>query len=188
MARDERERWDRRYAEGGHADGEPPAWLDEVELPLELPRGGRALDVAAGVGRVALWLAHRGLDVTAVDISPVALDRLRRRAAAQGLAVETRALDLESEPLPEGPWDLITCFHFLRRELFPELVARLASGGLLVVEIATERNLERHAKPSRRFLLRSGELVDLLEPLRLVYYREGWFEDHAQARAIAARV
>jgi SAM-dependent methyltransferase len=184
----DRERWDRRYAAGSHSDGEPPGWLDAPDLPLEVPRDGRALDVAAGVGRVALWLARRGLEVTAVDVSPVALGQLRGRAEAAGLSVTTRALDLESEPLPEGPWDLITCFHYLRRDLFPEMVARLAPGGVLVVEIATERNLERHAKPSRRFLLRNGELPDLLEPLEVVYYREGWLEDHAQARAIARRV
>jgi cyclopropane fatty-acyl-phospholipid synthase-like methyltransferase len=144
--------------------------------------------VAAGIGRVALWLARRGLDVKAVDVSPVALERLRSRAAAEGLSIGTRALDLASEPLPAGPWDLITCFHYLHRELFPEMAARLATGGLLVVEIATERNLERHASPSRRFLLREGELRGLLEPLEVVYFREGWFEDHAQARAIARRV
>ena len=68
------------------------------------------------------------------------------------------------------------------------MAERLAVDGLLAVEIATERNLERHAKPSRRFLLGSGELVDLMHPLKLVFYREGWFDDHHQARAIARRV
>jgi len=188
VARSDRERWDERYAAGTHSDGDPPTWLDDADLPAELPRSGRALDVAAGVGRVGLWLARRGLDVTAVDVSPVALERLDGRAAAEGLSVETLALDLEHEPLPEGPWDLITCFHFLRRDLFSRMAERLAADGLLAVEIATERNLERHPKPSRRFLLGSGELVDLLQPLKLVFYREGWFDDHAQARAIARRV
>jgi SAM-dependent methyltransferase len=184
LARDDRERWDRRYAEGRHADAEPPDWLDL----LELPRSGAALDVASGTGRVALWLARRGLDVVAVDVSPVGLAELARRAEAQGLRVATLALDLESEPLPPGPFAVITCFHYLRRELFPELAARLAPDGCLVVEIGTLRNLERHARPSRRFLLEEGELRRLIEPLEPLHYAEGWHDDKASARCVARRV
>jgi SAM-dependent methyltransferase len=188
LAGSDRERWDRRWSEGSHSDDAPPAWLDEASESVELPRSGRALDVASGAGRVALWLARRGLETLALDVSPVALGRLGARAEAEGLSVETRALDLERDPLPAGPWDLIACFHYLQRELFPELRARLAQGGLLVVEIGTVRNLQRHDRPSRRFLLEAGELRDLLDPLEIAWYREGWVEDRALARALARRV
>jgi SAM-dependent methyltransferase len=188
VARADRERWDRRWAEGSHPEETPPAWIEEASDPVALPRSGRALDVASGTGRVARWLARRGLEVLAVDVSPVALEGLRARAAAEGLPVETRALDLEAEPPPAGPWDVITCFHYLQRDLFPALHDGLAVGGLLVVEVPTVRNLQRHPRPSRRFLVESGELRDLLDPLEIVWYREGWFEDRALARGIGRRV
>lgn len=182
----ERERWDRRYAEGSHVDEPEPAWLDTLDGLL--PRAGPALDLASGSGRVACWLARRGLDVLAVDLSPVGLAHARERAAREGLELETRPLDLEREPLPPGPWDVITCFAYLQRSLFPALPAVLGPGGLLVCEIATVRNLERHAHPSRRFLLEEGELVGLVAPLEPLVAEEGWFGDRALARVVARRV
>jgi len=94
---------------------------------------------------------------------------------------------LEWQPLPDGPFVAISCFHYLQRDLFPKLAERLAPGGVLVCEIATDRNLERHAKPSQRFLLESNELLRLCAPLELVFYREGWQDDRCQAQIVARR-
>lgn len=187
MSAGDRERWDARWAADHHAAGAAPAWLDALPADL-LPRSGRALDVASGSGRVALWLARRGLDVCAVDVSPVALARAAEAALARGLRLETRACDLESEPLPSGPWRLISCVQYLQRGLFPAFTAALEPGGLLVCEIATRRNLERHARPSARFLLEEGELPGLCAPLEPVWWREGWHEDRALARIVARKV
>jgi SAM-dependent methyltransferase len=184
VARGDRERWDRRYAQGEERAWEPD-WLDE--LAEEIPERGRALDVAAGTGRVALWLAARGLDVTAVDVSPVGLERCLASARERGVAVQTVVADLEEPPLPAGPWDVITCFHYLQRDLFPRLVEHLSVGGVLICELPTRRNLERHPRPGGRYLLGEGELLSLCAPLRVVYYREGWIGDRALARAIARR-
>ncbi|MEE9278591.1 MAG: class I SAM-dependent methyltransferase [Myxococcota bacterium] len=183
MAEAEGERWDGRYRAGCHAERVPPAWLDELDP--ELPRSGRALDVAAGAGRVALWLARRGLDTTALDVSGEALRLCRANAASAGLSLSTLELDLENESLPAGPFDLISCFFYLQRDLFPALRERLAPGGCLVCELPTRRNLERHAKPGRRFLVETNELLALAAPLEVVYYREGWSDDHCVARLLA---
>ena len=84
-----------------------------VALADLLPQGGRALDVAGGTGRHALWPARRGLDVTLADLAGVALELARREAARAGLPLRTLAIDLEAEPLPPGPRDLILCVNFL---------------------------------------------------------------------------
>jgi tellurite methyltransferase len=181
----DRERWDRRWGSGEHAGLEPLAWLAEVADLL--PDAGRALDVAAGAGRIALGLAARGLETTAVDVSPVALERLSRAAATRELAVVTRALDLEREPLPAGPFDVVTCVDYLQRDLFPALVQRLRPGGALLVEAATRRNLERHAKPSARFLLEPNELLARVAPLEVEVYREGWLDGRCVARVLARK-
>ena len=185
MSEADRERWERRYREGSHVEAAPPDWLDE--LGDELARSGRALDVAAGTGPVALWLARRGLEVVAVDVSPAALERCRAAARAEGLEVRAVVADLERAPLPPGPFELVSCFHYLQRDLFPAMRECLGPGGVLACEIATKRNLERHAHPSARFLLEPNELLALLGPLEVAYYREGWLGDRCVARALARR-
>jgi hypothetical protein len=186
VARGDREHWDGRHREASHSGGPAPEWL--AEAARDWPDGARALDVAAGRGRIALWLAARGLRVLAADVSPVGLAQAADSARVAGLPLETLEIDLERAPLPRGPFDVITCFHYLQRDLFPALIERLAPGGWLCVEIATVGNLERHAHPSRRFLLEAGELPGLCAPLRLVHSAEGWFDERCVARAIARRV
>jgi len=185
VSEDDRERWDRRHAAGTHTEAPSGLWLGA--LGSRIPREGRALDVATGNGRLALWLAARGLDVTAVDISAVGLARCQVSAQRLGLRVAMRQVDLEEEPLPRGTWQIITCFHYLQRALFPVLCAALAPGGVLACEIATRRNLERHARPSARFLLEEGELARLVEPLEILHGEEGWLDGQHLARVVAAR-
>lgn len=139
-----------------------------------LPSRGRALDVAAGAGAQALWLAQRGLDVTAVDIAGEGLALLRAGAQAAGLVVDTVEADLVTDPLPTGPWALITCVNYLQRDLFPALAGALAPGGLLAFAQPTRLNLERHAHPSARFLLTPGELPGLAQRLEIVHASEEW--------------
>ncbi len=182
----DRELWDRRYASSSHGNAAEPDWL--AAHAEHLPRSGAALDVATGTGRVACWLARRGLEVLGIDVSPVGLERARARAAEAGLALETRVVDLESESLPAGPWALISCFYYLQRPLFPALREALAPGGVLVCEFATERNLERHARPPARFLLAEGELEKLVAGLEVCWHEEGWVGDRSLARVVARRV
>ena len=178
--------WDSRWAAREH-ESAPPRWLEELPAGI-LGERGRALDVASGAGRIGLWLARRGFDVTAADVSRTGLARAAEAARAEGLAFRTCLRDLESEPLPEGPWDVITCFQYLQRSLFAAFAESLAPGGVLVCEIATSRNLERHAHPSARFLLDEGELPRLCAPLESVWSREGWHDGRALARIVARKV
>ena len=143
----DREKWDARYRERG------PESRAAVELPhvarrRSCPRRGRALDVAGGAGRHALWLAARGLDVTLVDISAAGLALARADARRAGRARSPPSpRDLEREPLPAGPFDLVLSCYYLRRELFAAFPALLAPGGLLVYVQPTRANLQRHAAP-----------------------------------------
>lgn len=176
-------RWNRRYA-AEDIPNEPSDWL--VASADLLPRQGRALDVAAGAGRNAVWLARRGLDVVAVDVSPVAIDATRRRADSTGVGVTTLRLDLERSELPQGSWNVILCLHYLQRDLMPKLSAALAPGGLLVVSLATVRNLERHDRPPLPFLVEEGEVPTFVAGLERVRYEEGWTESgRHEARLVA---
>ena len=184
MAEADREKWDARYRTGDYPAGDP-AWLEP--FGDELPSTGKALDVAAGAGRTSVWLARRGFGVLAVDISPVGLALAREMAADEGVSIETRAMDLEREPFPAGPFELIACFHYRQPTLFPLIATQVSPGGVVVAELATIKNLERQAKPSRRWLCDPNELLSASRDLEVLYYRESWVGDRHLARLIARR-
>lgn len=185
MPEADRKKWDARY-QGEGAASDPSPWM--VSLDAVLPRTGRALDIAGGGGRNAVWLARRGLAVTLVDISPVGLALATSRAERAGVEIVTQAIDLAREPLPAGPWDVLLQFHYLERALFESYPALLAPGGLLVVEHPTRTNLMRHEKPGAAFLLEDGELPKLCAGLSIERYEEGWNEaGRHEARLVARR-
>jgi SAM-dependent methyltransferase len=187
MSSDERAKWDQRWSEERDLPRSVPGWMAELEG--ELPRADRGLDVAAGAGRMAVFMARRGLDVEAVDISPVGLALAREAARDEGLKLKTLVRDLEAEGLPEGTFGLIACFHYRQPGLFPALRAALGPGGLLLAEVETVRTLERTPKidTTRRPLAEPNELLRAAEGLEVVFYREGFFGDRALARLCARR-
>jgi 2-polyprenyl-3-methyl-5-hydroxy-6-metoxy-1,4-benzoquinol methylase len=186
MADEDRIAWDKKWSERRDLPRSAPGWV--AELDLEVPRQGRGLDVAAGAGRMALFMARRGLEVTAVDISPVGLTLAREAARDEGVKISTAVRDLERQGVPEGAWDAVACFHYRQPDLFPSLRAALAPGGLLIAEVATVDNLQRTpGKSSARWLAERNELLRCCEGLDVLYYREGWFGERALARVLARR-
>lgn len=182
---DDRQRWNDKYASGSHASTVPSAAI--VDLAERLPPSGRAIDVAGGAGRHAIWLAQRGLDVTLADVSDLGLQMAAERARAAGCSIQCLRTDLQASAFPPGPWDLILSVHFLWRPLFPEFAANLAPGGKLVVVQPTLTNLQRHAKPPAPFLLEDGELPTLVANLRIEYYQEDWQADGQYAALLVAQ-
>jgi tellurite methyltransferase len=185
MSEEDRQRWNARYRERPAGQAAPSPFL--VSLADRLPANGWALDVAGGAGVDARWLAQRGLRVTLVDIADAALEQAWAAAEADGLAIETVAADLDVDPLPAGPFEVITCFNFLDRRLFAQIPSRLNAGGVFVFSQPTRRNLERHAHPSARFLLEEGELPGLVGDLAIVSHVEAWFDDRHEARLFAQK-
>ncbi|MEO8497449.1 MAG: class I SAM-dependent methyltransferase [Planctomycetota bacterium] len=185
MSEDDRLRWNEKYRLGEQASSEPSRLL--TELDSLLPSSGRAIDVAGGVGRNAIWLARRGLEVIDADASEVALQIAEVRAAEAGVSLATQRIDLEAEPFPPGPWNLIVSVHFLWRPLFDIFPAVLAPGGTLVCIHPTRTNLQRHPKPSARHLLDDGELPRLVKDLSVIHYEEGWLAEGRHEAVLVAR-
>lgn len=144
--------WNERYAEDGFAYGsEPNDFLREAlatHRPSSAPITGRALCLAEGEGRNAVWLAQQGWQVRAVDLSAVGLAKAERLAASRGVQIETQVTDLDALELAEGSYELIVSIwaHVpppLRRRVHTSVARALAPGGLFVLEAYAPANVGR---------------------------------------------
>jgi SAM-dependent methyltransferase len=120
------DRWESRYQTGDTPweTGHPSTELQRVIAEDKITPCA-ALELGCGTGGNAVWLAQRGFDVTALDISPLAIERARQRAAAAGATVRFLMADILAGPDVGGPFDFFFdrgCYHILREE---ELAAYL---------------------------------------------------------------
>jgi tellurite methyltransferase len=147
--------------------GPPSPLLVETAGKL---KPGRALDLACGSGRNAIWLAEHGWQVTAVDRSPIAIP-----------AVDTRVADLEKHEfqIDEASWDLIVVCLYLQRDLFEPIKRGLKPGGVaLVIVLLMEPGHERSL-----FRAHPGELAKYFDDWEILHYYEGKSSDHHRAVA-----
>jgi SAM-dependent methyltransferase len=184
VSEEDRRRWDERYRRPGLLMGAAPKpWV--VGLEPVLPRAGRALEIACGEGQLALWLARRGLEVTAVDISPLALAKLRAQADTEGLAgrihVVEADLDRGLPPLEPG-LALVSCVDFYSPTLMAEARALLAPGGMLLVQV-----LLQPPGGDSPHKAAAGEALGFAAGLRVHYYREGLIGGRELAQLLAQR-
>jgi SAM-dependent methyltransferase len=163
----QREDWDQRYGESELVwPADPNIFL--VAEAADLPPG-RALDVACGEGRNAIWLARRGWQVVGADYSPAALRKAAQVAASAGVEVTFVEADATLRS-PEGPFDLVVfCYLQLPGDLMARAldlaVAQLAEGGTLLVIGHDRRNLaEGVGGPSRPEVLLDPAAISAMVP------------------------
>ncbi|HET8748022.1 MAG TPA: class I SAM-dependent methyltransferase [Ramlibacter sp.] len=153
-----------------HGTEDPSPWIRRWTHLV--PANGTVLDLACGGGRHARWFAARGHKVTAVDRDAPAL------ATLQGVA-ETIEADIENGPWPLAgrQFDAVVVTNYLWRPLFPQILAAVAPGGVLLHETFAQGN-ETVGKPSRPdFLLAPGELLRAYgAELRVVAFEDGFLE------------
>jgi SAM-dependent methyltransferase len=154
--------WDERYRE------RPLVWSAEPNLFVERELAGlppaRALDLAAGEGRNALWLASRGWEVEAVEFSPIAIEKGRQLAAGAGLELRWTLADLRAEPaVAPAALVLIAYLQLPAGEMRPVLrhaAGAVAPGGQLFLVGHARRNLaEGVGGPQDPDVLWTGELL-----------------------------
>jgi SAM-dependent methyltransferase len=179
--------WEKRYQEGEHANDEPEPLVIKFVSTLA---PGRALDVASGPGRHAVWLARRGWDVTAVDSSRTAMHILQKRSLETGVPVNTRIADLERHEfvIERECYDLIIVCNYLQRDLFPAIRAGTRIGGTVVAIIPMVDNDPEVRPMNASYLLNPGELRAYLQGWELIHDFEGKREADAHRRAKAEMV
>jgi tellurite methyltransferase len=166
---------------------EPAKFLrDNIML---LPKG-RAIDVAMGNGRNAVFLAKMGFAVEGVDISPDAVKTALEAARDAGVAIKADVANLEGDyRIKASAYDVIICFRYLQRSLIPQIKEGLRRGGMVVYETFTVEQV-RFGKPSNpEYLLKYNELLHLFLDFRCRFYQEGILETgKAMARLIAEKL
>lgn len=180
MTREDRDRWDEKWSAYPALDRRPSSLLIRYQEHLT---GGDALDLACGLGQNALWLAEQGYRVTAVDISPVALEAAQAAAQARGLNVNFMQADLDTYTLPQEAFNVVTVFRFLDRRLFPAIEAALRPEGWLFYQTFNVRRLETRPDIAREFLVELGGLAVAFPRLRVVDSRDQGEVSHVVCRA-----
>ena len=139
--------WNKRFAADGYLFGtEPNAWLKEHAAVWS--SGQRVLCVADGEGRNSVWLAQRGLQVQAFDISDVGVAKARRLAAERGVQVDFQVADCDGFAWPEAVYDGVAAIFIqfadpaLRERLFARIQRCLKPGATLLLQGYTPKQLE----------------------------------------------
>jgi SAM-dependent methyltransferase len=132
----ERSDWNVKHAESGRLHGAEPNRFLVAEVTGLVP--GRALDLACGGGRNAVWLAEQEWRVTGVDWSDVALAQTRELATERGVELDLVQADLRDYTPPQGAFDLVVVLYLQlpaeqRRLVLRQAAAAVAPGGTMLV-------------------------------------------------------
>jgi SAM-dependent methyltransferase len=161
----DRERWNKKYSE----DQYDSHVSETVKKFYTYAQKGKALDIASGMGKNALFLMEKGFTVDAVDISDYALEKLRQ----ENSSITIIEADLDSYIIEPEQYDLIINIRFLQRRLFPYIKEGLKKGGLLIFESHLETDDMCLQRPfSRDYLLQKNELLHSFLSLRVIFYQE----------------
>lgn len=163
--REDRLKWNRKHLD--QAIPNIPAAV--VQRFASKAHKGRALDIAAGAGRNSLFLAEKGFQVEAVDISDTALRSLMPKHPN----ISAICADLDHFVLPKKRYDLIINLRYLNRCLFPNIKEALCLDGLLIFQTFIERPDGKHsASHNPDYLLRPNELLHAFLSLQILFYEE----------------
>ena len=168
-------RWNERYDRNMYIYGkEPAAFLKQKMGGL---KKGKALVLAMGEGRNAVYLAQNGFDVTGVDISEVAIEKCNRLAEERNTAVNAVVADLTDYDMGKGQFDLITKFYYYEPSIFPQIIDALKPGGMFILEQFSIDHLKYRENSgfgprNPDYLIKPNELLDHFKSLRVLYYED----------------
>ena len=184
----DQKRWDKRFKGTKFALGKKANSFLRKHITL-LPKG-KALDLAAGEGRNAVFLAQHGFKVDAVDISEIGLTKTQEIAGKKMVRVHTILADLDTYQIKRGKYDLITNFYFLNRNIIPKMKRGLKKGGMVIFEtyLLEHRKLHTGGPKNPKYFLKPNEPLRLFKGFRILFYREGVFEESGKRKAIASLI
>jgi tellurite methyltransferase len=172
---EQRARWDLKYEQGLPSLTEPdPFFISAYEefVSLSFPKAGVALDLAGGLGRHALWLAKRKWQVRVVDVSEVAIEKLKQTALQQKIELDVLVADASDYKFEPERFDVILLFYHLDRGLFPKIVSALKPDGLLICKMALQWIAGASSSSENKNPLVRNELPSLVSELLVLHHQE----------------
>jgi len=151
-------KWNKRFREMNFQD-KPSKVVVEF---ARLAKGNKALDIAAGLGRNAKFLARQGFEVDALELSDVGIELLREIRNVNAYQV-----DLDNYVLRQNNYDLIICLNYLNRKLFPQIKKVLKSGGVLIYEALCIKEEEAGTVKNPDYFLKANELRNSFNELNI---------------------
>ena len=186
---DDKNRWNKRYNTGEYLYGKEP--LKFLKEKLHFLVRGKALVLAMGEGRNAVFLAGNGFDVDGCDISEKAIEKAKLFARESGVALNAFATDLEEYKISADQYDLITCFYYTQKSLIPQIKEGLKKGGMVMFETYSIDQLkygkDAPGPKNPAYLLKHNELLDSFGDFRILYYREGEIADQKSVVSLIAQ-
>jgi len=156
---------------------EPSVWV--VGHMHQIKPAGSVLDVAAGYGRNARWLAAQGYQVAAVDQDATALESM---AGLTNIIAYPADIEANAWPYTGQTFDAIVVCRYLHRPLFAKLIQSLAPGGVLIYETFMEGHQAYGRPQNPDFLLKSNELLQVFSPeLTIVAFEQGLLQQSPPA-------
>lgn len=183
----DRDRWESRYNAPERVYGVDPSDFLRANID-HLPSNGLALDIAAGEGRNSIFLAERGIEVIALDISESALRKCLSLAREHGADVMAAVVDLTHFQIPKESFDVIIDFNYLERSLAAQIIDGLKSGGLLVFETMTKEQLRWKPDFNPEYLLDVGELPCMFKGLEIIKYSKRSMPSGDSFRCVASLI
>lgn len=179
--------WNKRYDTETYILGKEPVEFLKEHINI-LPRG-KALDIAMGEGRNAVFLAKNGFEVDGCDVSDIAVKKTLKLATENNVRVNAFVADLEIYKLPKDAYDVVACFYYLQHGLIPQIKEALKPGGMVIYETYTIENWERgfEGPKNKDYLLKTNELLNLFKDLTIIYYRELVLDDKKAVASLIAR-
>ena len=171
MSGADRVKWDHIYESSGVDETAKPCLVLSSHSHL-LPTGGAALDLACGRGGNALFLAARGYNTRAWDISAVAIQRLADLARQRGVPLTAQQRDVTADPPEPESFDVIVVSRFLDQALAPAICAALKEQGLLFYQTFIREKVSEFGPHNPAYRLDANELLHLFSPLHLICYHE----------------
>jgi len=177
--------WNESYASGQLPwdTGQPePLLVEFVTSGAVTP--GATLEIGAGTGTNAIWMAERGFDVLGIDVAPLAVERAHAKMEGRALRCRFAAWDFLAAPPPDGPFQFVFdrgCFHVFdepveRQRFAAQVAAALAPGGLWLSLIGSTEGPSCDVGPPRRS---AREVTLAIEPaLEIVELRSAEFRGH----------